>query len=381
MKQLLLITFLVLSSSPAYAEWILIDNGKPGMTIYVNPDTIHRTGDRVKMWELFDFKKPEKMAGEPHLSFKMHSEYDCTKEGKREGKVTFFSGNMGRGKVVYRNSAEHEWEPVPPGSVNHDLWEFACGKGQSSGQIPAASTSSGISIADLRTLQMQAAQGHAEAQYSLGVLYASGRGVPQGYSQAAKWYEQAAAQGQSQAQFNLGWLYYAGLGVPQDYKKATQWYKQAAAQGHAGAQNSLGVVYQKGLGVPQDYAKARQWYEQAATQEDGDAQNNLGLLYYAGHGVPQDYGKAREWYEQAAAQGHARALGNLAELYYAGLGVPQDDVRAYMWINLAAAHLTGDDQKQAVGNRDEVTGRMTPAQIAEAQRLAQQCQRQQFKDC
>mgnify|MGYP001398869334 CR=1 FL=1 len=309
MTRLLLIILIFLSSGPAYAEWILIDNDKPGMTIYVNPDTITRKGDLVKMWELFDFETAEHVADTSHLSFKMLSEYDCTEGRKRELAMKSFSGNMGRGKVVHSYSPEGKWESVTPGSLDHVLWEFACGKGQSSGQTPAASPPSDISIADLQTLQTQAAQGHAEAQYSLGVLYAKGHGVPQGYAQAAKWYEQAAAQGQAQAQFNLGWLYYAGLGVPQDYTKA------------------------------------------------------------------------RHLYEQAAAQGHAQAQGNLAELYYAGLGVPQDDVRAYLWVSLAAARMTGDEQKQAAGNRDEVAGRMTPAQIAEAQRLSQQCQAQQFKGC
>jgi len=62
--------------------------------------------------------------------------------------------------------------------------------------------------------------------------------------------------------------------------------------------------------------------------------------------------------------------------------VPKDDVRAYMWYNLAVAHSTGNKQKSAPVNRDgALTRRMTPAQIAEAQRLAQQCQAQQFKGC
>ena len=61
-----------------------------------------------------------------------------------------------------------------------------------------------ISTADLQTLQTQAAQGNAEAQYSLGVLYANGRGVPQDYVQARQWWEQAAAQGHREAPFNLG---------------------------------------------------------------------------------------------------------------------------------------------------------------------------------
>ena len=52
-----------------------------------------------------------------------------------------------------------------------------------------------------------------------------------------------------------------------------------------------------------------------------------------------------------------------------------------MWLNLAAAHSTGDEQKLAADNRDKVAQRMTPAQVAEAQRLSQQCQAQQFKGC
>jgi hypothetical protein len=125
---MIMVPLLLLSSGPAYAEWIWIDNDKPGMTIYVNPDTIQRKGDLVKLWELFDFKTAEHVADTSHLSFKMHSEYDCIEGRKRGLAMTSFSGNMGRGKVVHSYSPEHKWEPVPPGSVNHDLWKFACGK-------------------------------------------------------------------------------------------------------------------------------------------------------------------------------------------------------------------------------------------------------------
>jgi hypothetical protein len=51
----LLITLLVLSSGPAYAEWVKIDEIDP-YTLYVDPDTIRRKGDLVKMWQVYDFK-------------------------------------------------------------------------------------------------------------------------------------------------------------------------------------------------------------------------------------------------------------------------------------------------------------------------------------
>jgi len=130
-----------------------------------------------------------------------------------------------------------------------------------------------------------------------------------------------------------------------------------------------------------DHATALNAFQSLAAQGNAEAQNNLGELYAKGQGVPQDYAQARQWYEKAAAQGHALAQNNLAELYFAGLGVPQDYVRAYLWVSLAAVHMKGDEQKEAEENRNDVTGRMTPEQIAEAKRLTQQCMVRKFKGC
>ena len=58
-------------------------------------------------------------------------------------------------------------------------------------------------------------------------MHANGEGVPQDYSEAAKWYKLAANQGHTKAQFQLGMLYKKGLGVAQNYVTATQWLKQS----------------------------------------------------------------------------------------------------------------------------------------------------------
>ena len=247
--------------------------------------------------------------------------------------------------------------------------------GQSSGYAPA-SPRSNISTEDLQLLRTQAAQGDADAQTVLGVLYLIGVGhdVPVDYAQARQWLKKAAAQGFAPAQFWFGRLYDLGQGVSQDYAQAAKWFEKAAAQGHATAQHSLGRQYLLGTGVPQDVAQARQWYEKAAAQELAEAQLHLGWLYANGRGVPQDDAQAAKWYEKAAAQGNAGAQLQLGKRYLHGRGVPQDDVRADMWFNLVAGH-------EAAVYRDIVARRMTPAQIAEAQRLSQQCQAQQFKGC
>ena len=123
-----LITLLVLSSEPAYAEWVQIDKTGDGMTTYADPDTIRRKGDLVKVWQLSDFKTIQTVGTQSHLSFKRQSEYDCIEERTRTLAITFFSGNMGHGNVVINNSDEARWVPVAPGSVGQALWEYACEK-------------------------------------------------------------------------------------------------------------------------------------------------------------------------------------------------------------------------------------------------------------
>jgi TPR repeat protein len=73
-----------------------------------------------------------------------------------------------------------------------------------------------VAVAELRA---RAEQGDADAQFSLGVRYANGRGVAEDEAEAVRWYRLAAEQGYVDAQFNLGVRYSIGEGVPED----TRW--------------------------------------------------------------------------------------------------------------------------------------------------------------
>ena len=98
-------------------------------------------------------------------------------------------------------------------------------------------------------------------------------------------------------------MYNEGKGVPQNYKTAEKWYRLAAEQGYADAQYNLGVMHDTGQGVPQDYKTAIKWYTLAAEQGDADPQFNLGLMYYWGTGVPKDFVYAYMWANIAASSG------------------------------------------------------------------------------
>lgn len=125
----LIITLLVLSSGPVSAAWILTSgNDETGLQVYIDPDSIRRNGDLAKMWQLLDYKTVQTVAGDSLLSMKRFSEYDCIAERTRMLGYTWFSGNMGSGKVVFSTPEVQQWEPIGSRSINRTLWRFACSK-------------------------------------------------------------------------------------------------------------------------------------------------------------------------------------------------------------------------------------------------------------
>ena len=115
----------------------------------------------------------------------------------------------------------------------------------------------GIALVELRPL---AEQGHAEAQFLLGVMYEMGWGVRQDFPVAANWHQKAASQGLEFAEESIALLYRSGRGVPRNYPEALKWFVRAAEQGSASAQNSLGYMYSRGWGVPVNKMEAYKWY-------------------------------------------------------------------------------------------------------------------------
>lgn len=82
-----------------------------------------------------------------------------------------------------------------------------------------------------RWFQTAAQQGHAGAQYQMGVICESGEGVPEDCGKAAEWYLKSAEQGNVPAGYRLGCLYMSGKGVRQDYKEAFRRFEKGRGAG------------------------------------------------------------------------------------------------------------------------------------------------------
>ena len=108
----------------------------------------------------------------------------------------------------------------------------------------------------LRWWRMAAQAGHAEAQYSLGLLLADDLEHP---AEADAAFEAAAAQQHVLACFALGTRL-----ATRDERTARRWLQCAAAQGYAPAQYNLATLLARAATDNEELAAARRWYAAAA---------------------------------------------------------------------------------------------------------------------
>ena len=175
----------------------------------------------------------------------------------------------------------------------------------------------------------------------------------------------AAANGDPSAEFEVGARLAEGKGTPQSFKDAAKWYQRSADQGFAQAQYRLGTLYERGLGLKPDRAQAAAWYQKAAEQGNMKAMHNLAVLSANQSDQSPDYVTAAQWFEEAAKRGLPDSQFNLAVLYENGLGVKRDPSRAFMWLSIAARNGDAD----AVRRMDILRGKLTADEIAAANKM------------
>ena len=130
MNKLLIAALLAVFSTSVLAEWTEVGGGDTYIS-YADLSTIRKSGDKVKMWHLFDYKvvQIDKDDGTRYLSQAFQQAYDCKEETSRLSALIFYSKNMGAGEVVYSSGTLHvEPRPVSPGSIANTLFKVACGK-------------------------------------------------------------------------------------------------------------------------------------------------------------------------------------------------------------------------------------------------------------
>lgn len=197
-----------------------------------------------------------------------------------------------------------------------------------------------------------AAQGNAEANFSLGLLHEDGLGTPADMARALAYYETAAQGGSGRAQYRLGLLHASGTRVPRDADKARHWLQRAAAQGDQDAQRmlaalsapdtaaspSLNAVAQAEMAhVAGDYPRAAALLAEPAAAGEPRAMVRLAWMNEAGQGMPRNLDAAARLFRRAAEAGDAEGQYALAVMLETGRGQARDPAQAASWLRRSAA--------------------------------------------
>ncbi|MFD2205792.1 tetratricopeptide repeat protein [Kiloniella antarctica] len=227
----------------------------------------------------------------------------------------------------------------------------------------------------LRYLTSLVKEGHADSQFTLGMMHTLGEGLPVNRPEGLRLFRLAAHQGHGQAQHMAG-LYTSVEGTKlYNREEAIKWLRLAADQGIEEAGELLAEMeaedvddplqkekkspsassvlskippkitpkiaadYQKSLGAikRKDYEVALEYLIPLVEQGHADSQVLLGAMYSVGNGVAKDDQEALRLYTLAAEQGHAKAQSILALVYSLIGSHTYDPVKAEKWLKLSAA--------------------------------------------
>jgi TPR repeat protein len=145
-----------------------------------------------------------------------------------------------------------------------------------------------------------AKKGNAEAQFKVGEMYETGRGVEKNVIEAKRWINMAAAQGNRAAGYNLLYKDLEKNGVTNKNKAQLTDLQKAAADGDGYAQYYLGLMYSRGVGVKKNSNSAHDWLAKASLVGITAAEAEIARVNQANHGAQL---RAQQ---EAAAQQQAR---------------------------------------------------------------------------
>ncbi|RCI06784.1 hypothetical protein CU098_007845 [Rhizopus stolonifer] len=258
---------------------------------------------------------------------------------------------------MYRENAKHINDP-------NIQWELATYLYESSKAQPKYINEA------VKILKSLSFKGHAEAQYYLANIYASGRlskSNKPDFNQAFSLFLQAAKHQHSDASYRAAKCYEDGLGCLKNKSKANQYYKLAATLNHPGAMYRLGMAEINGdLGLKRNVRDGNKWLKRSAdvaTPEYPHALHELGLLHEKGLDdiIFKDASFSVQLYEKAAELRYAPSAYRLGQCFeYGYLGCPKDSVSSVHYYTVAAKrghadacfalsawYLVGDDKLES----------------------------------
>ena len=200
---------------------------------------------------------------------------------------------------------------------------------------------------------------NAEAQYNLGLCYASGNGITADDAVAREWFTKSANGGFAPAQVILCTWMIEGRGGPEDSVLGLSYCEKAAKQDYPEAYTKLGEYYYEGKVVSRDYTKAIKYLSYASKKGSASAAFKLGFCFRNGYGSSQNQKEAFKYFQLSAERNYAPGQYALGECYEFGYGIPVDYTKALAaYTSSAKSDWTNADLKKSRKDADTAQKRL-----------------------
>lgn len=206
------------------------------------------------------------------------------------------------------------------------------------------------------------------------------------YSKAIKNFRKASDDGNIVADWYLGHIYATGKGVSVDDATAFSYYSRVAeaydpdepdqkrlrimVDGQLRVANYLRTGIPEAGIRPEPAAAARTYLRLASTYGHPGAQFALGVMTMKGQGVRKNPQQALKWLMAAARKRHPGAQAYLGDLYWDGKVVQRDETRAVMWYILAGATASPADDAAIIERANAIRSEVSDETRLEAEARA-----------
>lgn len=206
------------------------------------------------------------------------------------------------------------------------------------------------------------------------------------YERALKFFRRSSEDGNMVADWYLGHMYRTGRGVPQDDATAFSYYSRVAEtyDENEPEKNKLRIAidsqlriadyYRKGVtsaGIEPNYSRAANTYLKiSSAYGHPGAFYGLGLMNINGQGFNRNPKQGLKWMAAAARKRYVLAEAFLGDAYWTGRLVPQDKVRGFMWYTLAKSSANPEEDPQIFDRYEQLNEAVTEDQRLEAEARA-----------
>jgi len=124
-KKIIFVMLTLLSINTAYAAIEILRETKDGIA-YVDPDSITKSNDLIKVIVLQDFHRMQSHADQSYLTSKTEFGFDCKTNMVQQLAITLFPENMGNGTAVFTEQKVGTMSPIKAGSIEAAVMQKVC---------------------------------------------------------------------------------------------------------------------------------------------------------------------------------------------------------------------------------------------------------------